>query len=573
MSATMSEVWRGHRSFRKSVRRVKWPMARNLYGGMLLAVVAVSVCFVAAQQLHGVAGGPAADDDIGRQLSAAAASCNSTACDTNNLAKGSGFAMGFLYLGVCLYVFIGVGILCDYFFEPSLEAISEALSLSPDVAGATFMAAGSSAPELFTSVADTFGTSNNIGIGTIVGSAMFNILIIIALSAMYAGQTLDIDWVPVARDVFFYSFSVALLAIFFSTGGADAAEGAYIEWWEGAAMVFGYAVYIVYMFFNARIHDKCSPPEVKEEVTKKKLQRSMTRSINASKKKADIAAGDAVAEKKMLGRSHSRSVKLYLDPKGKKEKTKNAAKVTPESGAPKEAFAEGASQQTSPSENAAAAAEEEDEDEESLWEWPSSKAGQFMFILSVPFNLMFTVTIPDCSKAKFEKLYPLTFLMCIVWLAALCAVMATFGTAIGCLWDVPPLVMGILLLAIGTSVPDAMASMIVAKGGEGGMAIANAIGSNVFDILLGLGLPWMVFGLMGGCPNPTADGKCVIRASPDGNLPLDLAILYGAVALFVLAMIVNKWKMNMALAYMLIVLYVVYIAFQIIKNVMFPACP
>jgi sodium/potassium/calcium exchanger 3/sodium/potassium/calcium exchanger 4 len=49
-----------------------------------------------------------------------------------------------------LWSFIGLAIVCDEFFQPSLEKISEVLELSPDVAGATFLAAGSSAPELFT---------------------------------------------------------------------------------------------------------------------------------------------------------------------------------------------------------------------------------------------------------------------------------------------------------------------------------------------------------------------------------------------------------------------------------------
>ena len=54
---------------------------------------------------------------------------------------------------------------------PSLEAISEKLDLSEDVAGATFMAAGSSAPELFTSVAGVAADSD-VGVGTIVGYEM-----------------------------------------------------------------------------------------------------------------------------------------------------------------------------------------------------------------------------------------------------------------------------------------------------------------------------------------------------------------------------------------------------------------
>lgn len=68
----------------------------------------------------------------------------------------------------CVHAPAGVAIICDDFFVPSLEAISERLDLSEDVAGATFMAAGSSAPELFTSVAGV-GVESDVGIGTIVG--------------------------------------------------------------------------------------------------------------------------------------------------------------------------------------------------------------------------------------------------------------------------------------------------------------------------------------------------------------------------------------------------------------------
>ena len=45
---------------------------------------------------------------------------------------------------------------CDDFFVPSLTRVSEALCLTPDVAGATLMAAGSSSPELATSVIAVF---------------------------------------------------------------------------------------------------------------------------------------------------------------------------------------------------------------------------------------------------------------------------------------------------------------------------------------------------------------------------------------------------------------------------------
>jgi Ca2+/Na+ antiporter len=86
-----------------------------------------------------------------------------------------------------LFSVSALAIICDDFFVPSLEAISEKLHLSEDVAGATFMAAGSSAPELFTSVAGV-AYETDVGIGTIVGSAVFNILVIIALTSALSGS-------------------------------------------------------------------------------------------------------------------------------------------------------------------------------------------------------------------------------------------------------------------------------------------------------------------------------------------------------------------------------------------------
>ena len=57
---------------------------------------------------------------------------------------------------------------------------------------------------------------------------------------------------------------------------------------------------------------------------------------------------------------------------------------------------------------------------------------------------------------------------------------------------IPDTVMGITFLAAGTSVPDTIASVLVARNGYGDMAVSNSIGSNVFDIFLGLGLPWLL---------------------------------------------------------------------------------
>ena len=83
-------------------------------------------------------------------------------------------------------MFLGLAIVCDSFFEAALSRICEAMNLKDDVAGATWMAAGGSAPELATSVMGLFVSQSDIGFGTIVGSAVFNVLFVIGLCALVA---------------------------------------------------------------------------------------------------------------------------------------------------------------------------------------------------------------------------------------------------------------------------------------------------------------------------------------------------------------------------------------------------
>ena len=60
---------------------------------------------------------------------------------------------GFLLYVLCLfYMFCALAIVCDEFFVPALEVIIDKQQITEDVAGATLMAAGGSAPELFTSI-------------------------------------------------------------------------------------------------------------------------------------------------------------------------------------------------------------------------------------------------------------------------------------------------------------------------------------------------------------------------------------------------------------------------------------
>jgi len=85
------------------------------------------------------------------------------------------------------------------------------LKLSPDVAGATFMAAGSSAPELATVVIGVFFAKDDIGVSGVIGSAVFNIMFVISVCALCAGTVCQLNWWPIIRDCFFYALSILVM--------------------------------------------------------------------------------------------------------------------------------------------------------------------------------------------------------------------------------------------------------------------------------------------------------------------------------------------------------------------------
>ena len=165
-------------------------------------------------------------------------------------------AVGLHFLGL-LYMFLALAIVCDEYFVPALEVITEKLSLSDDVAGATFMAAGGSAPELFTSIIGVFIADSNVGIGTIVGSAVFNILFVLGMCAFIVGfqkdengnsTVLNLTWFPLTRDCLFYIIALGVLIVSFS--------GDEITGWESIGMISVYVSYVIFMMFNADIEAK-----------------------------------------------------------------------------------------------------------------------------------------------------------------------------------------------------------------------------------------------------------------------------------------------------------------------------
>ncbi|XP_025158108.1 sodium/potassium/calcium exchanger 3 isoform X2 [Harpegnathos saltator] len=407
---------------------------------------------------------------------------------------------------VSLYLFIALAVVCDKFFVPAVEKICHALSMSKDVAGATFMAAATSAPELFVNAIGTFITEGDIGVGTIVGSAVFNILAVPACCGIGAGMVVPLDWWPVSRDCLAYGVTVAILICII--------HDERVEWYEALTLVLLYIVYIAVMYWD-KSFQRCTRLRTNDDQISTDGPRVTTDSSDIHLPRSDKlqSPGDCV---------EPITVDVPLQNGGTKTQEEN------------------------PDPNY----------EYELLVWPA-RAGwlrKTAWVTTWPIHLVFMCTIPDCEKPRFKNWFPVTFLMCIIWIGSLSYVVAWMITIIGDTLKIPDSVMGITFLAAGTSVPEAVSSVIVAKQGHGSMGISNSIGSNTFDILLCLGLPWLIKSSF----SPTQPGRHYISIN-SGGLEYSAISLLSTLMLLYIAFASNKFQLDRKVGRACLCMYAVFL--------------
>uniref|UniRef100_A0AAY4DVK1 Sodium/calcium exchanger membrane region domain-containing protein n=1 Tax=Denticeps clupeoides TaxID=299321 RepID=A0AAY4DVK1_9TELE len=386
-----------------------------------------------------------------------------------------------LHVLCAIYMFYALAIVCDDYFVPSLEKISENLQLSEDVAGATFMAAGSSAPELFTSLIGVFITKGDVGVGTIVGSAVFNILVIIGVCGIFAGQTVVLTWWSLFRDSLYYILSVLALILVSATISHLPAQ------WMSPLKV-------CVCVRAAQTSAQESPVVMVDELlTLNPHQltfseaglRIMITPHFSPRTRLSMAGRVLISERQRLLRqpgAGSSTVKGLVS--GAVENGGSVERQAPDEAANGERGAKGGSGQ--PEE------EEEDGGDEVFRPlyMPDGCCARVKWLVSWPLSLLLYYTVPNCVLPHWHRWFMVTFVVSTLWIAVFSYLMVWMVTIISDTLDIPDYIMGITFLAAGTSVPDCMASLIVARQGMGDMAVSNSIGSNIFDILLGLGFPW-----------------------------------------------------------------------------------
>merc|ERR1711939_1280277 len=140
--------------------------------------------------------------------------------------------------------------------------------------------------------------------------------------------------------------------------------------------------------------------------------------------------------------------------------------------------------------------------------WPEDTCAQVNFVISLPLIFLFMYTLPDVRRKEHKNKFAISFIGSIAWLAFFSFLMVWWATIVGDSLGIPSEVMGLTFLAAGTSVPDLLTSIIVAQQGRGDMAVSSSVGSNIFDVLVGLPLPWLFYGLFVGTTDAEAsDGE------------------------------------------------------------------
>ncbi|KAI0565530.1 Sodium/calcium exchanger protein [Gracilaria domingensis] len=447
-------------------------------------------------------------------------------------------SLAFLIPGIVL-LFIGLAIVTDDYFVAALERICERLNLSEDVAGATFMAAGSSTPEFFASLLGVFVTEDEVGIGTIVGSAVFNILVIIGLSAALAGAVIKLDWRPLLRDSSFYVASIVLLLLFV----LPVSKGQ-IVWWEGLILVSFYIVYVLFMAFVNKPYMKWAASLGRRSAKKPQLPDLEAGITSYGKENGDVVEVEQ--------RTWSAEASPTSSPSPLSSSTSKYSEVSLRSKFRTLQYAVIAANRLR------ASAEQVEEKKTFLGvELPTSTLGWIFFPATFFWQFLFRYTIVDCANDKRAHLWWLTFFLSIVWISGISYVMVEAARIVGCLIGIPSPVMGLTVLAAGTSVPDALASISVARGGAGDMAVSNAIGSNVFDILLGLGFPWFLGHLIKREP-------IAITVSPITTVVIPIIILFAIMVVLLLVLVALKWKLRPLLGYILFGLYGAFVTYALL---------
>lgn len=147
------------------------------------------------------------------------------------------------YWKIFLFIILGLAglVLGGNLFVESACDIALSLGISETVVGLTIVAAGTSLPELATSVVAARKGSSAIAIGNVVGSNIFNIFFVMGMCATIAPMKVG--------NISYIDLALMLVSMLMLWGFSFSKRK--IERWEGALLVIVYLIYLSYLVYNA----------------------------------------------------------------------------------------------------------------------------------------------------------------------------------------------------------------------------------------------------------------------------------------------------------------------------------
>jgi len=129
----------------------------------------------------------------------------------------------------------------------SAAAVARELGVSELVIGLTIVAAGTSLPEVATSVVAAVRGERDIAVGNVVGSNIFNLLAVLGLATAVSPSGIEVS-PPVLR------VDLPVMIVVTAACLPVVASGRRIDRWEGVLLLGGYCLYVIYLIGSARQH-------------------------------------------------------------------------------------------------------------------------------------------------------------------------------------------------------------------------------------------------------------------------------------------------------------------------------
>lgn len=156
-----------------------------------------------------------------------------------------------------IYLIVGFVLLikgADFFVEGS-SSVAKKLRVPSIIIGMTIVAMGTSLPETSVSVSASIAAKNDLAISNVIGSNIFNLMVVCGICAVLCPLT--IDGTTLKRD---FPFSIVIAGLLMALGGIDGVVGRF----DGILFLVLFVVFLLIMIYSAKKSRDNSAPEADE---------------------------------------------------------------------------------------------------------------------------------------------------------------------------------------------------------------------------------------------------------------------------------------------------------------------